>query len=131
MNTKNILVATLLVSAAVLSAVSIVASANDNVSQGKTRAEVQAELIQAHSGNWIPLNEEILNSQTTASTRTRAEVHNELLQALASGWHTKKESDGSSRNAAGGGRTRAEVQAELLQARAQEDTSGHHVYREN
>jgi hypothetical protein len=131
MNTKNILVTALLVSVAGLSAVSISASADDNVAPGKTRAEVQAELIQAHSGNWSPANDEGFNPQAYVSTRKRAEVKAELLKARASGWHTKKENDSFTQKSAGGGRTRAEVQAELLQARAQEAASGHHVYPEN
>jgi hypothetical protein len=126
MNTKNILVAALLVSAAGLSAVSISASADDNVAQGKTRAEVKAELIQAHSGNWSPADDEGFNPQPFVSTRTRAEVKTELLQARANGWHTKRDDQYLTEQPSAGTRTRADVKAELLQARAEDAASGRH-----
>jgi hypothetical protein len=82
MNTKNILVAALLVSAAGLSAVSVAASA-DNV-PGKTRAEVKAELIQARANGWhSKRDDQYLTEAPQAGTRTRAEVKAELLQARA------------------------------------------------
>jgi hypothetical protein len=131
MNTKNILVAALLVSAAGLSAFSISASADDNVAQGKTRAEVKAELIQAHSGNWSPADDESYTPQPFVSTKTRAQVKAELVQARANGWRIERDDDYPVSQPFVSTRTRADVKAELVQARAQQAASGQHDNPEN
>ena len=92
MNTKNLVVAVLLASAASLSFASIAPNADGT--PGKTRAEVQAEYQQARDNGWH-MRKESDSFTISKSTRTRAEVKAEMLQAradrAASGHHISPE----------------------------------------
>ena len=92
MNAKNLLVAAVLVSA---SALSFASTVNADGTQGKTRAEVRAELVQAGQQGLLDNDSAFPVQQPFTSTKTRAQVKAEMLQAkaqqAASGRHVSPE----------------------------------------
>jgi hypothetical protein len=97
MRTNNFVVAVVLAAATGLTTFSINASAQD-VTQGRTRAEVRAELAQAYADGWRTPTEYDMTygAQTFQSTRTRADVKAEaaqarMMQAATSGTHISPE----------------------------------------
>jgi len=131
MKTKNMLVAAVLLSAAGLTAFSIDASADSDVTSGKTRAEVKAELAQARADGWRPYREEDDFLQLPIkSTKTRAQVKAELIQARQNGWNPSDYDNTSFAPPVKSTITRAEVKAELLRAKA-EEASGRHITPDN
>lgn len=92
---------------------------------GKTRAEVQAELVQARAdSSYIVGGSEYVAFTNTpgTSTKTRAEVQAELTQAREQGLLTTRDSDYPAQPSIQSARSRADVKAEAIQAAQSKST---------
>jgi opacity protein-like surface antigen len=119
MKAKQILTAVALIAAATSSAY-----AADVGTQGKTRAEVVAELQQARANQGYQVGGNDYQFFTyTPSTRTRAEVQAELNQARDDGSLAAREANYPVVASTTASRSRADVRAEAIQA-AKAHTAG-------
>jgi len=86
---------------------------------GKTRAEVQAEVVQARAAGLLDTNDATFPViPAVASTLTRAQVQAQVVQARAAGQLDTSDAAYPVIASSGAAASRADVRAQVLQARA-------------